>query len=77
MLVYIISSKDLENNILNQLGKWLKYHKNLPKNYLENLRKYLYNGIKETIEKETYANTDILANIDETPLVLERITNVT
>ena len=37
----------------------------------------MYDVIKDTIEKETYLKTHILANVDETPLILESIPGIT
>lgn len=59
------------------IRKVSKISHNLLQNYLENLRNYLYDVIKDMIEKETYVNTHRLANLDETPLVLEPISGTT
>lgn len=61
----------------HSIRKVTKISQNLPKNYLENLRNYLYDVTKNMIEKETYFKTHILANVDETPLVLEPIWGIT
>ena len=38
---------------------------------MENICKYIYNAVKDCIEKETYLNLNIVINVDEIPIVLE------
>jgi len=62
------------HNWLKLFRETTKFFQSLPKNYLENICKYIYNPAKDTIEKETYLNPSIVGNVDETPIVLEPIT---
>ena len=49
----------------------------MPKDYLEEIRTFLFNAIKDMIEYDTETNSNIIANVDETPIVLEPITTTT
>ena len=46
----------------------------LHKNVLENVREFLYKVLRDIYEYNTDINADILANVDETPIVLELLT---
>ena len=59
------------------IRKVTKIAQSLPKNVLENLRDYLYTALKDNYEYNTDVNSNILANVDETPLVLESLTGTT
>ena len=54
-----------------------KVAQRLPKNVLENVREFLYKAIKDNYEYNTDINSNIIANVDETPVVLEPITGTT
>lgn len=54
-----------------------KVAQRLPKNVLENVREFLYNALKDNYEYNTDINANIIANVDETPIVLEPITGTT
>ena len=44
---------------------------------MENIHEYLFKAIKDNIERKIYLNPNIVANVDETPIVLEPITGLT
>ena len=44
---------------------------------MENIDEYLFNMIKDNIERKIYLNPNIVADVDETPLVLEEFTGTT
>ena len=44
---------------------------------MENICKYIYNAVKDCIEKETYLHLNIVINVDEIPIVLEPIKGFT
>jgi len=55
----------------------IKVAQRLPKNVLENVREFLYKALKDNYEYNTDINANILANVDETPIVMEPITGTT
>ena len=57
--------------------KATKFAQTISKNYLENIREYIFKAIKGNIERKIYLNHNIVANVDETPIVLEPITGIT
>ena len=59
------------------IRKTTKFAQTLPKNYMENIREYIYTAIKDNIEKNISLYPNIVANVDETPIVLEPITSTT
>ena len=54
-----------------------KFAQRLPNNVLDNVRDYLYKALKDNYEYNTDINSNIIANIDEIPIVLEPITRTT
>lgn len=44
---------------------------------MENIHEYLFKATKDNIERKLYLNPNIVANVDETPIVLEPITGLT
>ena len=59
------------------IRKVTKIAQTLPKNFLEKIREYILNAQKDVYYYNTDIETGIIANIDETPKVLEPITNAT
>ena len=59
------------------LRKLTKISQTLPTNYLEEVRLFLYENIKDMINIDIEKNGNLVANVDETPLVLEPITSTT
>ena len=47
------------------------------KNYLEDIRYFLYENIKDMINIDLEKNGNLISNVDETPLALEPITSIT
>jgi len=83
---------DFKENSYNSIPNWFKQFReknsfsirkanklsqSLTKNYMKNIHKYIYNAVKDIMEKEIYFNSNIVANINETPIVLEPITGFT
>ena len=44
---------------------------------MENIDEYLFNMIKDNIERKIYLNLNIASNVDESPLILESNTGTT
>ena len=61
----------------NSIRKATKFSQTMPKNFLENISEYIFKAIKDNIKRKIYLNPNIVANVDETPIVLEPITGIT
>ena len=59
------------------IRKITKIAQSMPIYFLEDLRNYLYQAIKDNIEFNLEQNASLIGNVDETPLSLEPITNTT
>ena len=59
------------------LLKVTKISQSLPENYLDEKRLYLYENIKDMINIDIEKKSNLIANVDETPLVLESIKTIT
>ena len=59
------------------IRKATKLAQSMPKNSLENIHEFLFKATKDNIERKLYLNPNIVANVDETPIVLEPITGIT
>ena len=59
------------------MRKVTKISQTLPKNYLDEIRTFLFNAIKDMIEYDTETSSNIIANVDETAIFLEPITTTT
>ena len=59
------------------IRKVTKITQSLPKYFLENLRAFLYQSIKDSLDLITELNSNLIGNVDETPICLEPITNTT
>ena len=44
---------------------------------MEIIREYIFKTIKDNLERQIYLNPNIVANVDETSIVLEPITGIT
>ena len=81
---------DFKNKTYNALHIWFKRFRkrysysirkitkiaqNMPKYFMEDLRNYIYQAIKDNIEFNLDNKSIIIGNVDETPISLEPITN--
>ena len=69
--------KNFREKYSYSIRKATKFAQSMPKNSLENIHEYLFKAIKENIERNIYLNPNIVANVDETSIVLEPITGIT
>jgi len=59
------------------IRKVTKMAQTLPKNYSDYIESYLSLAVRDMVQKNTDINSYLVANVDETPLVLEPITATT
>ena len=56
------------------IRKIYKTTQSLPKNFLDNMRNYLFTAIKDMVELNTDVNASFLANVSEIPIILDPVT---
>ena len=56
------------------IRKIYKTTQSLPKNFLDNMRNYLFTAIKDMVEFNTDVNASFLANVSEIPIILDPVT---